>query len=183
MLPIAAMEGASHILRQVNPAFCALVGKNKEDLLEKPFAETLPEGDAWLSSVNGAPPRKPPPRKPPPRKPPPRKPPPPKPPRANAISGKAAAPSPAAAIKINLKTFILFKVSEKSARIRVMNAFASIDEVLRTQIQSMPTTETSAERANGAKGARCKNSAQRAPTHALSALGDGRRAFAAAGMS
>ena len=173
MLPIAAMEGASHILRQVNPAFCALVGKNKEDLLEKPFAETLPEGDAWLSSVNGAPPRKPPPRKPPP----------PKPPRANAISGKAAAPSPAAAIKINLKTFILFKVSEKSARIRVMNAFASIDEVLRTQIQSMPTTETSAERANGAKGARCKNSAQRAPTHALSALGDGRRAFAAAGMS
>ena len=51
MLPIAAVEGDMHILRHVNPAFCTLAGKNKEDLLGKPFADAVPGGDRWLSSA------------------------------------------------------------------------------------------------------------------------------------
>jgi len=50
-IPIAAVEGSMHVLRHVNPAFCTLVGKNKEDLLGKPFAEAVPEAERWLSSA------------------------------------------------------------------------------------------------------------------------------------
>ena len=50
-LPIAAVEGDLNILRHANPAFCAMVGKTKEELLGKPFAEAVPGGDHWLSSA------------------------------------------------------------------------------------------------------------------------------------
>jgi signal transduction histidine kinase len=42
---MVAVEGLTHIVRYINPAFCALVGKNKCDLLELPFAKAVPEGN------------------------------------------------------------------------------------------------------------------------------------------
>jgi len=32
-LPMATVEGADHIVRYVNPAFCRLLGKTKEQLI------------------------------------------------------------------------------------------------------------------------------------------------------
>jgi len=46
-VPIAAVDGAGHVIRYVNSAFCLLVGKLKEDLLEKPFF-CIPGGDECL---------------------------------------------------------------------------------------------------------------------------------------
>jgi two-component system, NtrC family, sensor kinase len=43
--PTAITEGARHIVCYVNPAFCSLAGRNKEELLGKPIAGILPEGD------------------------------------------------------------------------------------------------------------------------------------------
>jgi signal transduction histidine kinase len=42
-LPMAAMEGASHVVRYVNPAFCRLMGKPTEQLVGKPLREMLPD--------------------------------------------------------------------------------------------------------------------------------------------
>jgi signal transduction histidine kinase len=42
-MPMAATEGAGHIVRYVNPAFCELVGKTEGDLLGKPFGNLLTE--------------------------------------------------------------------------------------------------------------------------------------------
>ena len=47
-LPMAAVEGASHIVRYVNPAFCHLMDKLAEQLVGKPFAEMMPEKDECL---------------------------------------------------------------------------------------------------------------------------------------
>ena len=47
-LPMATVEGPSHIVRYVNPAFCRLMGKPLEQLAGKPFAEIMPENDACL---------------------------------------------------------------------------------------------------------------------------------------
>ena len=42
-LPMATVEGASHIVCYVNPAFCRLMDKPAEQLVGKPFAEMLSE--------------------------------------------------------------------------------------------------------------------------------------------
>jgi len=47
-LPMATVEGASHIVRYVNPAFCRLMDKPMEQLVGKPFCELLPENDECL---------------------------------------------------------------------------------------------------------------------------------------
>jgi signal transduction histidine kinase len=44
-LPMAIAEGASHIVRCVNSAFCRLIDKPVEQLVGKPFCEMLPEKD------------------------------------------------------------------------------------------------------------------------------------------
>ena len=43
-LPMAAVEGTTHIVRYVNPAFCAFVGKGADELVGRLFAEAVPEG-------------------------------------------------------------------------------------------------------------------------------------------
>ena len=48
-LPMATVEGASHIVRYVNPAFCRLMDKPAEQLVGKPFAEILPEKDVSVT--------------------------------------------------------------------------------------------------------------------------------------
>ena len=49
-VPMAECEGAAHIIRYINPAFCRLVGTDREALTGKPFAETTQEGiAAWPS--------------------------------------------------------------------------------------------------------------------------------------
>jgi signal transduction histidine kinase len=40
-LPVATLAGPNHILRYVNPAFCGLADKTKDDLIGKPFAEVV----------------------------------------------------------------------------------------------------------------------------------------------
>jgi two-component system, chemotaxis family, CheB/CheR fusion protein len=47
-LPMAVVEGAGHIVRCVNPAFCRLMGKPSERLIGMPFAETMPAKDECL---------------------------------------------------------------------------------------------------------------------------------------
>ena len=44
-LPMVSVEGASHIVRYVNPAFCRLMDKPAEQLVGKSFGEMLPEKD------------------------------------------------------------------------------------------------------------------------------------------
>ena len=51
-VPMAELEGAGHIIRYVNPAFCRLVGTDREALTGKPFAETTQEGDRCLAVLN-----------------------------------------------------------------------------------------------------------------------------------
>jgi len=43
--PMATVEGASHIVRYVNPGFCHLMDKPKEQLVGKSFCEILPENE------------------------------------------------------------------------------------------------------------------------------------------
>ena len=51
-LPMAAVEGASHIVRYVNPAFCRLIDRPAEQLIGKPFCEMLPEKDQCVASLD-----------------------------------------------------------------------------------------------------------------------------------
>jgi two-component system NtrC family sensor kinase len=46
--PMAITEGASHMVCYVNPAFCSLAGRNKEEMIGKPIADILPEGDEGI---------------------------------------------------------------------------------------------------------------------------------------
>ena len=48
-LPLATVEGAGHILRYVNPAFCLLLDKPKGELIGKPFSEVMQDKDEFLS--------------------------------------------------------------------------------------------------------------------------------------
>src|SRR5512132_4481089 len=50
-LPMATVAGAKHIVRYVNPAFCHLAGKSKDELIGNPFAEIGP-GDGCLSLLD-----------------------------------------------------------------------------------------------------------------------------------
>ncbi len=42
--PMVAVEGATHVVRYLNPAFARLAGKTAGELLGLPFAEAVPEG-------------------------------------------------------------------------------------------------------------------------------------------
>ena len=51
-LPMATVEGASRIVRYVNPAFCRLMNKPTEELVGKPFREMLPEKDHGVTLLD-----------------------------------------------------------------------------------------------------------------------------------
>src|SRR5881396_2005651 len=51
-LPMAAVEGASHVVRHVNPAFCRLLDKTRKQLIGKPFCEMLPEKDKCVTLLD-----------------------------------------------------------------------------------------------------------------------------------
>jgi PAS domain S-box-containing protein len=42
--PMVAVEGVTHVVRYINPAFAQLVGKSSDELLGRPFADAVPEG-------------------------------------------------------------------------------------------------------------------------------------------
>jgi len=44
-LPMATVEGATHIVRYVNPVFCRLAGKTSDELVGTPFCAMLPDID------------------------------------------------------------------------------------------------------------------------------------------
>ena len=50
--PIVTVEGAGHVVRYVNPAFCRLMDKSREELVGKPFREMLPERDDCLTLLD-----------------------------------------------------------------------------------------------------------------------------------
>ncbi len=41
-LPMAMVEGTDYLVHEVNAAFCQLIGKSRDDLIGKPFAERVP---------------------------------------------------------------------------------------------------------------------------------------------
>jgi signal transduction histidine kinase len=43
--PMVAVEGTTHVVSYLNPAFARLVGRERKDLIGRPFAEAVPEGD------------------------------------------------------------------------------------------------------------------------------------------
>jgi PAS domain S-box-containing protein len=47
-MPMAATEGAGHVVRYLNPAFCRLTGKTGEELIGNPFSHAVPAGDECL---------------------------------------------------------------------------------------------------------------------------------------
>ncbi|MDB6025903.1 MAG: hypothetical protein JWM68_2126 [Verrucomicrobiales bacterium] len=51
-LPIATVDGATHILRYVNPAFCHLMEMSREELLGKAISEILPAKDQCMTLLD-----------------------------------------------------------------------------------------------------------------------------------
>jgi len=51
-MPMAAVDGAGHIVRYVNPAFCLLIGKTREELIGNAFSGAVPAGDECLSLLD-----------------------------------------------------------------------------------------------------------------------------------
>ena len=51
-LPIATVEGATHLVRYCNPAFCVLMDKSIEELVGIPFNELLPEKDECVTLLD-----------------------------------------------------------------------------------------------------------------------------------
>ena len=51
-MPTAAVEGAGHIIRYVNPVFCLLMGKTSEELIGNAFSDVVPTGDECLSLLD-----------------------------------------------------------------------------------------------------------------------------------
>src|ERR1700736_4845609 len=43
--PMVAVEGLTHVVSYLNSAFARFVGKERKDLVGRPFAEAVPEGD------------------------------------------------------------------------------------------------------------------------------------------
>jgi PAS domain S-box-containing protein len=43
--PMVAVEGSTHVVTYLNPAFARFVGKERNELIGRPFAEAVPEGD------------------------------------------------------------------------------------------------------------------------------------------
>ncbi|MDQ2773607.1 MAG: PAS domain-containing protein [Acidobacteriota bacterium] len=50
--PIAAIEGAGHLIRYVNFAFCRLIGRQEGELIGKPFSSLVQPGDESLSLLD-----------------------------------------------------------------------------------------------------------------------------------
>lgn len=50
-LPMATVEGATHLVRYVNPAFCHLMGKPPEQLVGVPLSGLLPERDRCVTLI------------------------------------------------------------------------------------------------------------------------------------
>ena len=48
-MPMAALEGDSHIVRYVNSAFCQLTGRTRAELIGEPFLDFSPDSGACLS--------------------------------------------------------------------------------------------------------------------------------------
>jgi signal transduction histidine kinase len=51
-LPMATVEGARHIVRYVNPAFCRLIDRSRDQLVGKSFCEMLPEKDECVTVLD-----------------------------------------------------------------------------------------------------------------------------------
>jgi PAS domain S-box-containing protein len=51
-LPMAALEGATHLVHYVNPAFCRLVAKKSEELVGIPFVRAMPEAGSMLPHLD-----------------------------------------------------------------------------------------------------------------------------------
>lgn len=51
-LPMASLEGQMHVVRYVNPAFCQLIDKTRDELLEKEFRQVLPDKDDFLALLD-----------------------------------------------------------------------------------------------------------------------------------
>jgi nitrogen-specific signal transduction histidine kinase len=51
-LPVATLEGTTHVVRYVNPAFCRLIDKAKNELMRNPFCEILPEKSECLTLLD-----------------------------------------------------------------------------------------------------------------------------------
>jgi two-component sensor histidine kinase len=51
-LPMATLEGTEHIVRYVNPAFCRLIDKARNQLTGKPFREILPDKSECLTVLD-----------------------------------------------------------------------------------------------------------------------------------
>ncbi|HUQ91023.1 MAG TPA: ATP-binding protein [Bryobacteraceae bacterium] len=49
---MAGVDGPSHVVRYVNPAFCLLIGKAREELMEKSFSEAAPIQSECLSLLD-----------------------------------------------------------------------------------------------------------------------------------
>src|SRR5678815_6130644 len=51
-LPMATVDGATHIVRYVNPAFCRLLDKPAEQIIGKPLSELLPAKDECVTLLD-----------------------------------------------------------------------------------------------------------------------------------
>src|ERR1700675_1111097 len=51
-MPMAAVEGAGHIVRFVNSAFCLLIGKTREELIGNAFSGAAPTGEECMSLLD-----------------------------------------------------------------------------------------------------------------------------------
>src|ERR1700728_2829665 len=51
-MPMAAVQGAGHIVRYLNPAFCRLIGKTGEEMVGNPFSDAMPAGDECLLALD-----------------------------------------------------------------------------------------------------------------------------------
>jgi signal transduction histidine kinase len=51
-LAMVAVEGLGHIVCHVNPAFCRLVGKTREELIGYPFGKAVPKGRGCISVLD-----------------------------------------------------------------------------------------------------------------------------------
>jgi PAS domain S-box-containing protein len=51
-MPLAGVDGPSHVVYYVNPAFCLLTGKSKEELIGKAFSAATPNGSECLSLLD-----------------------------------------------------------------------------------------------------------------------------------
>ena len=49
---MATVEGADHIVRSANPAFCRLLDRPRKDLVGKPFREILPQDDESVTMLD-----------------------------------------------------------------------------------------------------------------------------------